>query len=315
MKSDKEESIKTVGHIERIDNAINKLIPEDAKIEVLADGFEWSEGPLWISDGDYLLFSDIPPNKIMKWSAKDGISTYLTTSGYTGSVPRKGEPGSNGLILDKNGNLVLCQHGDRRMAKMLATLDNPQPTFETIVDNYEGKKFNSPNDAVYDSKGNLYFTDPPYGLVGNMKDPSKEMDFQGVFRYSVDGKLSLLADDIPRPNGIAFSPDEKSLYVSSSEGHPMWTKIHVDNEGNNTAQSVFYDAENVEGLGAPDGLKVDKNGIIWATGPGGVWVFEDNGKVLGKIITGQRTSNCAFDDTYTYLYMTCDDYLMRIKLK
>ncbi|MFT6807014.1 MAG: gluconolactonase [Saprospiraceae bacterium] len=315
IKGPSDISYPTTGHIERLDEQIDALIPLDSKIEVLADGFTWTEGPLWVSDGEYLLFSDIPPNKIMKWSEDEGVSTYLSPSGYTGEIGRGGEPGSNGLLLDKKGNLILCQHGDRRMAKMTAPISKPQPIFETIIDSYDGKRFNSPNDAIYDTQGNLYFTDPPYGLEGNMKDTAKELEFQGVFRYGTDGEINLIADDIPRPNGIGLSPNEKTLYVASSEQHPMWTKFDLNEDGKVSSQSIFYDTEERTGLGAPDGLKVDSKGYIWATGPGGVWIFTPEAELLGKIITGQKTSNCAFDDTETYLYMTCDDYLMRIKLK
>ena len=309
-------TFKTTGSVERLTEAINDLIPKDAKIEVLADGFTWTEGPLWVPNGQYLLFSDIPPNRIMKWSEKEGLSLYLTPSGYTGKTARAGEPGSNGLILDANGNLVLCQHGDRRMAKMTAPLNNPKPQFETIIDNYEGKRFNSPNDAVYDSQGNLYFTDPPYGLEGNVDDPAKEIPFQGVYRYSKDGQLSLISDKITRPNGIALSPDEKTLYVACSDpAAATWTAFTLNKDGTVASEKLFYDATGSKGKGLPDGLKVDKKGNIWATGPGGVWVFNPKGAILGKIKTGEATSNCALDADQKTLYMTCDDYLMRIKLK
>ena len=315
-QTSKKMTFKTTGSIARMDDAINDLIPENAKIEVLADGFTWSEGPLWIEEGQYLLFSDIPPNRIMKWSEKEGISLYLTPSGYTGSVARKGEPGSNALILDKDGNLVLCQHGDRRMAKMNTSLDNPQPDFSTIVGEYEGKKLNSPNDAIYDSQGNLFFTDPPYGLEGNMDDPTKEIDFQGVFRYSTEGVLTLISKTLTRPNGLALSPDEKTLYVSCSDPDAAtWTAFTLKEDGTVESEQLFYDATGTKGKGLPDGLKIDKKGNIWATGPGGVWVFNPTGKVLGKIQTGEATSNCAFNADQSALYMTCDDYLMRIKLK
>ena len=219
------------------------------------------------------------------------------------------------MILDAADNLVLCQHGDRRMGRMTAPLNNPKPVFETIIDKYEGKRFNSPNDAVYDSQGNLYFTDPPYGLEGNMNDPTKEIDFQGVYRYSKDGQLSLIADKITRPNGIGFSPDEKTLYVASSDpDKAIWVAFELNEDGAVVNERLFYDGTGSEGKGLPDGLKVDKKGNIWATGPGGVWVFNPAGKVLGKIKTGEATSNCAFDTDQKTLYMTCDDYLMRIKL-
>lgn len=309
------DTFETTGSIERLDPALDEFIERDAKIEILADGFTWTEGPLWVEDGAYLLFSDIPPNRIMKWSESEGVSLYLEPSGYTGSLERGGEPGSNGLLLDQDGALVLCQHGDRRIARMLAPLSAPKAEFETLVGTYNGMKFNSPNDAIFDQSGNLYFTDPPYGLVGNMDDPNKEIEFQGVYRFGADRQLSLLTHKIPRPNGIGLSIDEKTLYVASSEKSPMWTAITLDAEGNALREEVFYDSTVRDGLGAPDGLKVDRNGIIWATGPGGVWVFEPSGKVLGRVLTGERTSNCAFNEDESILYMTCDDYLMRLRLK
>ena len=307
----------TTGSIERLDKTINQLIPKEAFIEILAEGFTWSEGPLWIEEGQYLLFSDIPPNNIMKWNESDGATLYLHPSGYTGTAERGGEPGSNALILNKNGQLVLCQHGDRRMATMKSDLSNPKSEFSTIVDNYQGKKLNSPNDAVYDTQGNLYFTDPPYGLEKNVNDPAKELDFQGVFRYSKAGQLTLITDKITRPNGIGLSPDEKTLYVSCSDPEAAtWTAFTLNDDGTVASERLFYDATNMvgKGKGLPDGLKVDKQGNIWATGPGGVWVFNSEAKVLGKILTGEATSNCAFDASQKTLYMTCDDYLMRIKL-
>lgn len=306
---------RTTGSVERIDGVTNNLIPRNAEIEVLAAGFTWTEGPLWVADGGYLLFSDIPPNRINKWSETGGVSLYLEPSGYTGEQERGGEPGSNGLLLDRDGRLVLCQHGDRRVARMTAPLDNPSPSFETVVDRYQGKRFNSPNDAVFDSKGNLYFTDPPYGLPGNIDDPSKEQDFQGVFRYSKEGRISLITDGMSRPNGIGLSPDEKTLYVANSDpGKSIWMAFDLNETGGVDGERIFYDATGSEGKGLPDGLKVDPDGNIWATGPGGVWIFSPEAEVLGKILTGEATSNCAFDDKYKTLYMTCDDYLMRIRL-
>ena len=306
---------KTTGTVERLDNKINELISADAVIEVLADGFTWTEGPLWVPDGEFLIFSDIPPNRIMKWSENDGLSLYLQPSGYTGTKERGGEPGSNGLLIDAQGKLVLCQHGDRRLARMTSPISNPTPDFETIIDNYEGKKLNSPNDAVFDSKGNLYFTDPPYGLEKNVDDPAKEIPFQGVYRYSTDGRIALISDKMSRPNGIAFSPDEKTLYVANSDPKKaIWMAFSMNLDGTVASEKVLYDATGTEGKGLPDGLRVDRTGNIWATGPGGVHIFNPEGKLLGKIKTGQATSNCAFDTEQKTLYMTCDDYLMRIRL-
>ena len=305
----------TTGSIERLDPRIDNLISKDAVIEVLTDGHTWTEGPLWVEDGQYVLYSDIPPNQIWKWSEQGGKELYLEPSGYTGGTPRGGEPGSNGLLLDQEGKLILCQHGDRRIARMQPPLDSARAIFETVVGTYEGKRFNSPNDATFDKGGNLYFTDPPYGLEGNVDDPAKELDFQGVFRFGADRQLTLITDDIPRPNGIGLSPDESTLYVASSEGSPQWSVIDLSADGVPSNQRVFHHDPSAEGPGAPDGLKIDDEGNIWATGPGGVWVFSPSGEVLGKIKTGERTSNCAFNADKSILYMTCDDYLMRIKLR
>lgn len=304
-----------VGSIERKDPQIDLLVSPNAKIEVLSNGFIWTEGPLYIEEGDYWLFSDIPQNSIFKWDEKEGVKVYLNPSGYTGTVPRGGEPGSNALILDLQKRLVLCQHGDRRMARMLAPLDKPVSFFESIAGQYMGKKFNSPNDAIFDSKGNLYFTDPPYGLVKNADDPSKELPFQGVFKVKPNGEIKLITDKLARPNGIAFSPDEKILYVSNSEFPASWHSFELDEDGNILSQKVFYTPGDNEGKGAPDGLKVDPHGNIWATGPGGLWIFSPDAKVLGRIRTGEATSNCAFNKDFSVIFLTCDDYIMRVKLK
>jgi gluconolactonase len=183
-------------------------------MEKLAEGFEWSEGPAWDKAGNRLLFSDVPQNVVYEYGpGRPGVTEHLRPSGFTGAEPRGGEPGSNGLAFDAGGNLVLCQHGDRRVARW----DKAAKKFVTIADRYDGKRFNSPNDLCFDSKGNLYFTDPPYGLPKNMEDPTKELPYQGVYRVSPDGKVTLLNKDVTRPNGIALSPDERTLYVASSD--------------------------------------------------------------------------------------------------
>ena len=308
-------SYPTTGSIERLDPVINDLIDENAVIEVLTVGHQWTEGPLWIEDGQYLLYSDIPPNSIFKWSEKKGKELYLTPSGYTGDTPRGGEPGSNGLLLDSSGTLVLCQHGDRRLARMMSPLEDPKPIFETITEGYDQKRFNSPNDGTFDSNGNLYFTDPPYGLEQNVDDPKKEIEFQGVYRLNIDGSLDVIDQQMARPNGIALSPDERTLYVSNSQFPPNYMKFELNNDGEILNREEFHLTSYDKGKGAPDGLKVDRKGFIWATGPGGVLVFHPNGKLLGRILTGEATSNCAFNTDESVLYMTCDDYLMRIRLK
>ena len=319
----KEEAAKhavypTAGNIERLDPALDGIVPVGAAIEVLADGFTWTEGPVWVEEGGYLLFTDIPPNRILRWKEGEGAGLYLTPSGYTGETPRGGEPGANGLLLNSSGQLLLCQHGDRRVARMEAPLGQPKPEFVTLAGRWNGKRLNSPNDAVIDSKGNLYFTDPPYGLEKQTEDPAKEIPFQGVYRLRPDGTVDLLIDSLTRPNGIAFSPDEKILYIANSDpAKAIWMAYEVQPDGGLKNGRLFYDATSKvskEMPGLPDGMKVDPKGILFATGPGGVWVFSAEGTVLGRIDTGQPTSNCAFGNDGKALYLTANNQLMRVWL-
>lgn len=312
-------SYKTLGSIERIDPALDEIIAPDARLEVLAEGFEWTEGPVWVSQGNYLLFSDIPNNSIIKWKEGDSTTLYLKPSGFTGESSESEEPGANGLVLDRDGNLVLCQHGDRRIARMDAALSQPEPKFVTIVDSYEGKRLNSPNDLVYLSNGDLYFTDPPYGLPGGAESPVKELDFQGVYRFDAeDSSLTLLTRELSRPNGIGFSPDGKTLYVANSDPESaVWMAYDVKDDGNIENGRIFYDAteqaKSEEGL--PDGMAVHADGYVFATGPGGVWVFNPDGTHLGTIKTGEATANCTFNANQTILYITADMYLLRLNFK
>jgi gluconolactonase len=303
------------GKVTILDPSISNIIDSSAVVEILATGFKWSEGPLWIREGNYLLFSDIPPNKIMKWSEAGGLQEYLYPSGYTGQAARDGEPGSNGLLLDAQGQLVMCQHGDRRMARMDAPLDTPKPVFVTLADKHSGKKFNSPNDAVYHSSGDLYFTDPPYGLVRNVDDPARELDYQGVFRMKKDGSTELLTKELSRPNGIAFSRDQKKLYVANSDVNRIWMVYNVNADGGVDEGKLFFDASNYPEQGAPDGMKVHSSGNIFATGPGGIMVFSPKGKLLARISTGDLCSNLAFDDQEKYIYVTSNSRLVRVHLK
>lgn len=306
-----------LGEIVRLDPAFDKLIGPDAVIEVLGSGFEWTEGPVWVPEGDsgYLLFSDIPRNSVMRWDYGKGVSLFLKPSGYTGAVEYGGEPGCNGLMLDSLGQLVSCEHGDRRMSVLTKNGGK-----RTLVDNYQGKRLNSPNDGCFKSNGDLYFTDPPYGLPGNFDDPRRELDFCGVYRLQIgkDGvnKATLLTDGLTRPNGIAFSPDEKFLYVAQSDPKAaIWKKFPVKDDGTLGEGKVFFDTTEYVGKhkGLPDGLKVDKAGNVWATGPGGVWVFSAEGKPLGRLDTKEATANCAWGDDGTTLYITADMYLCRVK--
>lgn len=297
---------------------IHQVISENAVIEIIGEGFEWTEGPLWLPTENKLIFSDIPKNSIFEWTEKGGTKLYLKPSGYTGKEKRGGETGSNGLLLSPEGELVLCQHGDRRMAKMNAKLSNPKAEFTTLAGNFDGKKLNSPNDAVYDKKGNLYFTDPPYGLEKNDKDPLKELDFQGVYKVDKTGKITLLTKELSRPNGIAFSPDFTKLYVANSDPEKaIWMVYDVDENGLLKNGKIFYDATSLikDYKGLPDGMKVHKDGWIFATGPGGVFIFSPNGVHMGTIETGEATANCAFNPDYSELFITADDYLLRVKLK
>lgn len=306
------------GTVERFSPLMDKIIQPGELPEIIAEGFEWSEGPLWLPKQDILIFSDIPLNSVYQWSEKDGLKLYLKPSGYTDTVSRGGETGSNGLLLDNEGRLVLCQHGDRRIAVMDSPLEKPEPRFITLADRWEGKRFNSPNDAVFNSRGDLFFTDPAYGMERGFEDSKREISFAGVYKLTHEGALTLLKDKMTAPNGIGLSPDESRLYVANSgvDGHALWMEYRLLEDGSLDEGRIFHDASDKVSLetGLPDGLKVRKDGIIFATGPGGVWVFSSDGEHLGTIKTGQATSNCALDDEGKFLYMTADMYVMRIKL-
>ncbi len=316
LKSFAQETINypAIGEVVRFDNRINDLISSDSKIELLASGFEWSEGPLWIQDGGgYLIFSDIPLNSVMKWKEGEGISLFMKPSGYTGISDYGREPGSNGLTLDLQGRIIFCEHGDRRISRL-----EKDGGKKTLVDNYKGRRLNSPNDAVVKSNGDIYFTDPPYGLPKRYDDPRRELDYCGVYRLSKAGKLTLLTKEMTRPNGIAFSPEEKVLYVAQSDSkNPIIKAFPVKRDGTLGTGKVFYDYSSFYGKfpGSPDGLKVDRNGNLFATGPGGVYVITPMGELLGRIHTGNPTANCAWGDDGSVLYMTVDDCLCRIKTK
>jgi gluconolactonase len=288
----------------------NDIIDSTAKVESLAGGFKWTEGPLYISSGEYLLFSDIPNNRVMKWKEGEGLSTYLQPSGFTPTdrkAPEK-EAGSNGLLLDTKGNL----------ARMMAPLNDPKPVFETIADKYKGKRFNSPNDAIYDSKGNLYITDPSYGLDKGDDDTAKELSFHGVFRVTPSGKVDIVDSSLKWPNGIALTPDQKYLLIGHSDGdNPVWMKYELNDDGLAASKSVFYrlTAADQDKPGGPDGMKMSKKGYLFASGPGGIWIFNPSAKPIARIYTGQATSNCALSTDEKTLYMTCDHFLYKVSLK
>lgn len=308
--------VRIIGAIERLSPELDEVLPADAQIEVLAEGYTWSEGPVWEAADSSLLFSDVPQNVVYRWKEGSGISTYLKPSGFTGDKTESSEPGSNGLALDPSGRLVLCQHGDRRVARMAAPLSQPGAVYETLADKWQGKRLNSPNDLVFDRRGNVYFTDPPYGLPGQENSELREIPFHGVYRLDTAGMLTLLVDSLSRPNGIALSADEKTLYVANSDpSRAIWMAYDLSREGTLSNGRVFFDATDKVGAtfnGLPDGLKTDKNGRIFATGPGGVWIFNDEGQALGRMVPGVPTANCAIGDGY--LYLTASQYLCRVRL-
>ncbi len=311
--------LRSIGSIERYLPEMDAVVDTAAVIEVLGEGFVWSEGPLWVASDSMLLFTDVPRNKIFSWRPSTGVQTWLEPSGYTGAGTAGDEPGANGLALDPSGGLVLCQHGDRRVARLQASLSAPVPVFRTLADQFRGQRFNSPNDLCFDSQGNCYFTDPPYGLPGKMDDPDKQLPFQGVFRIDTAGQVTLLVDSLTRPNGIALSPDGNTLYVANSDPErAIWMAYERTPEGGLRNGRVFFDATGQVGdqwKGLPDGLKVDPAGRVFATGPGGVWVFRPDGTPIGRFLTGEATANCALDTAGYTLYITAHQYLCRVRLR
>ena len=305
----------TLGKVIRISPELDKIIASDAKIEVLSSGYQWSEGPVWVKNGNYLLFSDVPANTIYRWKEGDKSATpFLKPSGYTGTGRYSYEPGSNGLIINQKGELVACEHGDRRVSSMPLEVGGKR----TLADNFQGKRFNSPNDVVQHSSGAYYFTDPPYGLDKHENDPTRESDIFGVYRIGTDGKISVVISDLQRPNGLAFSSDEKTLYVAQSDANQaIYMAYPVNLDGSLGVGKVFFDATSTvkEGKlkGLPDGMKIDKKGNLFATGPGGVLIISPEGKLLGRIDTNEPTANCAWGNDGSTLYITSNMHLCRIK--
>jgi gluconolactonase len=308
------------GKIELYDPAAATLIDTNARFEIIGEKYTWSEGPLWVPSLQKLLFSDVLENKIYQWKAGVGTSLYLSPSGYTDTAKRDGENGSNGLALDKNGRLLLCQSGNRVVARLNSSIDNPLPSFTVLSSNYQGKKFNSPNDLVADSKNNIYFTDPIYGLPKGESDTTRELTFEGVYRISADGKTSLLIDSISRPNGIALAADEKTLYVASSDAeHPRWYAYQLDDAGMVKSGGILLDATEMKSRAVvkqgADGFKLDAKGNIFSAGPDGINIISPAGKRLALIkVYGRRCSNCAFNEDKSSLFLTADDVVIKLDL-
>lgn len=309
-------SYRNIGEIERITLSLDSILKPDSRPEIIAEGLDWSEGPLWVEKEQMLLFSDVPGNSVYKWTEDEGKTFYLSPSGYTNSTKRGGEMGSNGLALDNDGNLVLCQCGNRQLARMEASLKSPKPIYTSIARTYQGRRFNSPNDVIYNSKGEAFFTDPPYGLENNMEDSKKEIPFQGVYMVKKSGEVILLTDTLTRPNGLVLLPGEKTLLIANSDPEkPFWYKYDLENDRLKNG-IIFFSckgtSKNLKGL--PDGMKADKAGNVYATGPGGVWIFDKQGKLAGKINLPDAASNCALSTDEKYLFITNDGYVLRVRL-
>jgi gluconolactonase len=312
--------------VDRMAAGIDAIIPADATMERVATGFTWVEGPIWMPAG-YLMFADIPSNSIRKLTPDGVVSIFMQPSGYKGTGPYGGkEPGSNGMALDQTGRLTVAGHAQRDVWRLESLQTGAQVTM--LADSYQGKALNSPNDLVYKSDGSVYFTDPPYGLpTQGDSDSIKQLQVNGVYRIpdAFDQKagaspardqLQLLVKDLPRPNGLAFSPDEKYLYVDNSEPKKLWMRYRVKDDGTLTDAKVFYDATSDRRPGAPDGMKVDQTGNVYSTGPGGIWIFSSEGKPLGVILTPERASNVAWGGLgRKTLYITASSGIYRVRLK
>lgn len=308
-------TVITDGRIDRWDPAMDAIVPKDWKIEKLAEGFGWAEGPIWVKGGNYLLFTDVPGNKMWKWSEKGGLEKFLDPSGAPSFDPEIWrEAGANGLAINDAGSILLADTGNRAIQKLDLATRQKTP----VATNFEGKKFSSPNDVVKTKGGVVFFTDPPYGFKKFDDAPEKEIPFNGVYRVATDGTVTVIDKELTRPNGVALSPDESVLYVAQSEGKAAIINAYsLDKDGAVTGKKLFHDTTDLAvpgSPGAPDGLTVAEDGTVFVTGPGGVIVLSKDGKRLGRIWDGKQTANCKFGDDGRTLYMTSHTMLARIRL-
>ena len=304
-------SALTGGSVVRLDPALDEIVPAGAQVQKIAEGFRFVEGPVWDHSG-YLLFSDIPANAIMKWTPDGRVSLFRKPSGYDGADTGPGSYlGSNGLTIDKQGRLTICETGNRRVTRL-----ERDGKVTVLADRYEGKRLNSPNDLAYKSDGSLYFTDPSFGMPKGEQDPGRELPFSGVYRLA-GNKLQLLTSTLHGPNGLAFSPDEKYLYVDNSDvSRKIWMRFKVQPDGSLEDGKVFYDATAAKEEGVPDGMKVDRLGNLYSTGPGGIWILSPAGLHLGTIVLPELPANCGWGDADgKTLYMTARTGLYRIRLR
>ncbi|MGZ8550348.1 MAG: SMP-30/gluconolactonase/LRE family protein [Chitinophagaceae bacterium] len=312
-----QESKPGTGTIEFVSKKLSKLISKDAKIEIVAEGFQFTEGPLWLEKEQMLLLSDIPANTIYKWTEANGKEVYVKPGGYTDTANRGGFMGPNGLALSHDRKLLVCQHGDRRIAIMDAPLNAPQSKFITAAGQYNGRRLNSPNDLFLTAGGDLYFTDPSYGFEKGAGDPKKEIAFEGVYKMDKEGQIILLVDSIAQPNGIGIFPGGKKLLVSNSDNRKkMWYTYDIIPNGTLSNAKTFYDVSSEKAAGLCDGFKIDKKGNVFASGPGGIWIFTRKGNLIGKIkINGVSASNCALTPDGKTIYITASQYLLRVKMR
>jgi gluconolactonase len=301
-------AVPATGRLVRLDPKFDALVPPGSIVERIGTGFGFAEGPLWLHDGT-LAFSDVGANAILKLALDGSVTVFRRPSGYRGPArPLGSRIGSNGLTLDAEGRLLICEQGDRRISRL-----EPDGGLSVLADRFEGMRLNSPNDLVVKSDGSIYFTDPPVGLPKGRADPAKELPFSGVFRIA-DGKTDLLTRDLPAPNGLAFSPDERFLYVANSGPQRRWLKFPVKPDGTLGPGALFYDVSADPGKGVPDGMKVDRAGNLFATGPSGVYVLAPDGRLLGRIELPEEPSNVAWGNDGKNLYVTAQTSVYRILL-